>query len=173
MVATVLRQGPGRQGAIRPLSSASGRHSSRCWSRGNCAMSVVASRNLVTGGRKDPDITLAVHAGKVHFAETPGEHDRHRPTGRNADGAGWRLVCLLRASPLKPFVATSYWACRRSARWITCSELWPRFLRCSAMCRSAGLRDGLSASTGAALPAVAHIGALVAKVAGGGPTPPA
>jgi uncharacterized membrane protein YdjX (TVP38/TMEM64 family) len=59
---------------------------------------------------------------------------------RNLDAAvardGWRLVCLLRASPLMPFVATSYLlACRLSACAITCSVLSPRFRRCLAMCR--------------------------------------
>jgi uncharacterized membrane protein YdjX (TVP38/TMEM64 family) len=113
---------------------------------------------------------------------------------RNLDAAvardGWRLVCLLRASPLMPFVATSYLLglsaiSLRDYMLGTLAALPALF---GYVALGAFARVGLSASTGAALPfqwallaagfaatalAVAHIGALVAKVVGGGPTPPA
>ena len=108
---------------------------------------------------------------------------------RNLDAAvardGWRLVCLLRASPLMPFVATSYLlglsaVSLRDYMLGTLAAL-PALLGYVSL--GAFARAGLSASTGAALPlqrvllatgfaatalAVVHIGTLVAKVAGGG-----
>ncbi|MGB7973645.1 MAG: VTT domain-containing protein [Roseiarcus sp.] len=113
---------------------------------------------------------------------------------RNLDAAvardGWRLVCLLRASPLMPFVATSYLlglsaVSLRDYMLGTLAAL-PALLGYVSL--GAFAQAGLSASTGAALPlqrvllatgfaatalAVVHIGTLVAKVAGGGSTPPA
>jgi uncharacterized membrane protein YdjX (TVP38/TMEM64 family) len=113
---------------------------------------------------------------------------------RNLDAAlgrdGWRLVFLLRASPLTPFVATSYLLglsaiSLRDYMLGTLAAL-PALLGYVSL--GAFARAGLSVSTGAALPfqwallamgfaatalAVGHIGALVAKVAGGGSTPPA
>ena len=102
---------------------------------------------------------------------------------------GWRLVCLLRASPLIPFVATSYLLglsaiSLRDYMLGTLAAL-PALLGYVSL--GAFARAGLSASTGAALPfqwallatgfaatapAVAQIGTLVAKVAGGERTPP-
>ena len=111
-----------------------------------------------------------------------------RSQWRNLDAAlgrdGWRLVCLLRASPLTPFVATSYLlglsaVSLRDYMLGTLAAL-PALLGYVSL--GAFARAGLSASTGAALPfqwvllatgfaatalAVAHVGALVAKVAGG------
>jgi uncharacterized membrane protein YdjX (TVP38/TMEM64 family) len=112
---------------------------------------------------------------------------------RNLDAAlardGWRLVCLLRASPLMPFVATSYLLglsaiSLRDYMLGTLAAL-PALLGYVSL--GAFARAGLSASTGAALPfqwallatgfaatalAVAQIGTLVARVAGGERTPP-
>jgi uncharacterized membrane protein YdjX (TVP38/TMEM64 family) len=109
---------------------------------------------------------------------------------RNLDAAvardGWRLVCLLRASPLMPFVATSYLlglsaVSLRDYMLGTLAAL-PALLGYVSL--GAIARTGLLASPGAALTfqwallatgfaatalAVAHIGALVAKVAGGEP----
>ena len=113
---------------------------------------------------------------------------------RNLDAAvardGWRLVCLLRASPLMPFVATSYLLglsaiSLRDYMLGTLAAL-PALLGYVSL--GAFARAGLSASTGVARPfewallslgfaatllAVAHVGALVAKVVGEGATPPA
>ncbi len=113
---------------------------------------------------------------------------------RNLDAAvardGWRLVCLLRASPLMPFFATSYLLglsaiSLRDYMLGTLAAL-PALLGYVSL--GAFARAGLSASTSAAQPyewallgmgfaatalAIAHVGALVAKVAGGGSTPPA
>jgi uncharacterized membrane protein YdjX (TVP38/TMEM64 family) len=106
---------------------------------------------------------------------------------RNLDAAvardGWRLVCLLRASPLMPFVVTSYLLgllaiSLRDYMLGTLAAL-PALLGYVSL--GALARTGLSASTGAARPfqlallamgfaatalAVAHIGSLIAKVAG-------
>jgi len=113
---------------------------------------------------------------------------------RNLDAAlgrdGWRLVCLLRASPLMPFVATSYLlglsaVSLRDYMLGTLAAL-PALLGYVSL--GAFARAGLLASTGAGRPfhwallavgfaatalAVAHVGALVAKVAHGARTPPA
>ena len=113
---------------------------------------------------------------------------------RNLDAAvardGWRLVCLLRASPLMPFVVTSYLLglsaiSLRDYMLGTLAAL-PALLGYVSL--GAFARAGLSASTGAALPfqwallatgfaatalALAHVGALVAKVVGGERAPPA
>jgi uncharacterized membrane protein YdjX (TVP38/TMEM64 family) len=113
---------------------------------------------------------------------------------RNFDAAlgrdGWRLVCLLRASPLTPFVAPSYLlglsaVSLRDYMLGTLAAL-PALLGYLSL--GAFARAGLLASTGAAPPfqwallalgsaatalAVAHVGALVAKVADGALAPPA
>lgn len=105
---------------------------------------------------------------------------------RNLDAAlgrdGWRLVCLLRASPLTPFVATSYLlglsaVTLRDYMLGTLAALPALFGYVSI---GALARAGLLASTGAAQPfqwallaagfaatvlSVAHVGALVARVA--------
>jgi uncharacterized membrane protein YdjX (TVP38/TMEM64 family) len=113
---------------------------------------------------------------------------------RNLDAAlardGWRLVCLLRASPLMPFVATSYLlglsAISLGDYMLGTLAALPALLGYVSL--GAFARAGLSASTGAALPfqwallatgfgatalAVAQIGTLVAKVAAGERMPPA
>ena len=113
---------------------------------------------------------------------------------RNLDAAlgrdGWRLVCLLRASPLTPFVATSYLlglsaVSLRDYMFGTLAAL-PALLGYVSL--GALARAGFLASTGAARPlqwvllaagfaatslAVAHVVALVAKVADGARAPPA
>jgi uncharacterized membrane protein YdjX (TVP38/TMEM64 family) len=113
---------------------------------------------------------------------------------RNLDAAlgrdGWRLVCLLRASPLTPFVATSYLlglsaVTLRDYMLGTLAAL-PALLGYVSL--GALARAGLLASIGAARPfqwallaagfaatvlAVAHVGALVAKVAEDVRAPPA
>jgi uncharacterized membrane protein YdjX (TVP38/TMEM64 family) len=112
---------------------------------------------------------------------------------RNLDAAlgrdGWRLVCLLRASPLTPFVATSYLlglsaVSLRDYMLGTLAAL-PALLGYVSL--GALARAGLLASSGAARPfqwallvagfaatalAVAHVRALVAKVADGARAPP-
>lgn len=113
---------------------------------------------------------------------------------RNLDAAlgrdGWRLVCLLRASPLTPFVATSYLlglsaVSLRDYMLGTLAAL-PALLGYVAL--GALARAGLLASAGAGWPfqwallaagfaatalTVAHVGALVAKAADGVQTPQA
>jgi uncharacterized membrane protein YdjX (TVP38/TMEM64 family) len=113
---------------------------------------------------------------------------------RNLDAAlgrdGWRLVCLLRASPLMPFVATSYLlglsaVSLRDYLLGTLAAL-PALLGYVSL--GAFARAGFLASTSAGRPfqwallaagfaatalAVAHVGALVARVADGARTPPA
>jgi uncharacterized membrane protein YdjX (TVP38/TMEM64 family) len=103
---------------------------------------------------------------------------------------GWRLVCLLRASPLTPFVATSYLlglsaVSLRDYMFGTLAAL-PALLGYVSL--GALARAGLLASTGAARPfqwallaagfaatalAVAHVVMVVAKVADGARAPPA
>jgi uncharacterized membrane protein YdjX (TVP38/TMEM64 family) len=116
---------------------------------------------------------------------------RVRNLGAAVARDGWRLVCLLRASPLMPFVATSHLLglsaiSLRDYMLGTLAAL-PALLGYVSL--GAIARAGLLASAGAAaLPsqwallamgfaatalAVAHVVALIAKVAGGEPAPPA
>lgn len=113
---------------------------------------------------------------------------------RNLDAAlgrdGWRLVCLLRVSPLTPFFATSYLlglsaVSLRDYMLGTLAALPALF---GYVALGAFARAGLLAATSAARPfqwallaagftatalAVAHVGALVAKTAEDVQTPPA
>jgi uncharacterized membrane protein YdjX (TVP38/TMEM64 family) len=113
---------------------------------------------------------------------------------RNLDAAlgrdGWRLVCLLRASPLTPFVATSYLlglsaVTLRDYILGTLAAL-PALLGYVSL--GAFARAGVLASAGAARQfqlgllaagfaatalTLAHVGSLVAKVADGARAPPA
>src|SRR5262249_35456402 len=103
--------------------------------------------------RRDTDCTVLGSSTAVLLGATSLCHALESPNHRNSDpgllrylGAGvgrdgWRLVCLLGASPLTPFVAIGL--CPPSACAITCWEPWPRCRRCSA-CIARGFGPGRS-----------------------------
>ena len=137
------------------------------------------SLDLITEGEKGPYVAFARDACGVQVSQSPCEQDRHWPTGGNADGA--RLVeDVLRASPDRSVNAD-----RRRLVCLSRHRGWNSGLTSSlfgSVSLGAFARACLLASTGAALSCqwalrapgfvatglgVAHIGALVGKVAGG------
>jgi SNARE associated Golgi protein len=160
----------------------------------------------IARSRESPDITFTVDALSItgHLLGAPAAFGLGRSAFRgrieramsgkrqlhNLNAAlgrdGWRLVCLLRASPLTPFVAASYLlglsAVTLPDYMLGTLAAPPALL--GYVLLGALARAGLLASTGAGPPfqwallaatvlAVAHVGALVAKVADGARASPA